>query len=181
MRLNISKSFSLFLQEKGSSLGEWPGGEKGGQRNCYWRGFGGGSVEKGAPGGGGGVYKEQGGRGGHAPLGRESISKCSSDIQHGIPSPPTAPAAQGGGVKTKINWLLPSSLVLLKPNSWTYNFVEVSGHNLERSQTRGFCTLHYKPVSNNFLCAGGGYTVSLVEVIVNSMEENSEDFCLGFV
>ncbi len=25
-----------------------------------------------------------------------------------------------------------------KPNSWTYNFVEVSGHNLESSQTWGF-------------------------------------------
>ncbi len=34
-----------------------------------------------------------------------------------------------------------------KPNSWTYNFVEVSGHYLESSQTWGFriqC-LHYKP------------------------------------
>ncbi len=29
-----------------------------------------------------------------------------------------------------------------KPNSWTYNFVEVSGHNLESSHTLGFfCTL----------------------------------------
>ncbi len=27
----------------------------------------------------------------------------------------------------------------LKPNLWTYNFLEVSEHNLERSQTRGFC------------------------------------------
>jgi hypothetical protein len=26
-----------------------------------------------------------------------------------------------------------------KPNSWTYNFIEVSGRNLESSQTRGFC------------------------------------------
>ncbi len=26
-----------------------------------------------------------------------------------------------------------------KPNSWTYNFIEVSGHNLESSQTLGFC------------------------------------------
>ncbi len=26
-----------------------------------------------------------------------------------------------------------------KPNSWTYNFIEVSGHNLESSQTWGFC------------------------------------------
>ncbi len=43
------------------------------------------------------------------------------------------------------------------PNSWTYNFVEVSGHNLESFQTWGFHKqyLHYKPVSNNF-CGGGG-------------------------
>ncbi len=27
----------------------------------------------------------------------------------------------------------------LKPNSWIYNFVEVSRHNLESSQTWGFC------------------------------------------
>jgi hypothetical protein len=27
----------------------------------------------------------------------------------------------------------------LKPNSWTYNFVEFSGHNLESSQTWDFC------------------------------------------
>jgi hypothetical protein len=27
----------------------------------------------------------------------------------------------------------------LKPNSWTYNIVEVSGHNLDSSQTWGFC------------------------------------------
>jgi len=26
-----------------------------------------------------------------------------------------------------------------KPNSWTYNFFEVSGHNLESSHTWGFC------------------------------------------
>ncbi len=39
-----------------------------------------------------------------------------------------------------------------KPNSWTYDFVEVSGHNTERSQTLGFFIqyLHYKPVSNHF-------------------------------
>ncbi len=29
-------------------------------------------------------------------------------------------------------------LIVQKPNSWEYNFVEVSGHNLERSQTYGF-------------------------------------------
>ncbi len=41
---------------------------------------------------------------------------------------------------------------VLKPNSWTYNFVEASGHNLESSPTWGFCIkcLHYKPVLNHF-------------------------------
>jgi len=29
--------------------------------------------------------------------------------------------------------------LVLKSNSWKYNFVEVSGHNLESSQTCGFC------------------------------------------
>ncbi len=47
---------------------------------------------------------------------------------------------------------------LQKPNSWTYNFVEVSGHNLESSQTWGFhiqC-LQYTPVSisNHFSSRG---------------------------
>ncbi len=44
-----------------------------------------------------------------------------------------------------------------KPNSWTYNFVQVSGHNLESSQTGGFRVqfLQYKRVSNSF-CSGGG-------------------------
>jgi hypothetical protein len=45
-----------------------------------------------------------------------------------------------------------------KPNSWTYNFVEVSGHNLDSAQAWGFhiqC-LDYKPVSNHFCSAGGG-------------------------
>ncbi len=43
----------------------------------------------------------------------------------------------------------------LKPNSWTYNFVEVSGHIVESSQTWGFRTqsLHFKLVSNYF-CSG---------------------------
>ncbi len=39
-----------------------------------------------------------------------------------------------------------------KPNSWTYNFVEVSEHYPKSSQTWGFriqC-LHYKPESNHF-------------------------------
>ncbi|MFN9908742.1 MAG: hypothetical protein ACK56F_21885, partial [bacterium] len=36
--------------------------------------------------------------------------------------------------------------------------------------------LHYKPVSNHF-CSGGGGVKSVSSVIVNSKEENSEDFC----
>jgi hypothetical protein len=46
----------------------------------------------------------------------------------------------------------------LKSNSWTYDFLQVSGHNLESSQTWGFhiqC-FHYKPVSNHFCSSWGG-------------------------
>jgi hypothetical protein len=32
-----------------------------------------------------------------------------------------------------------SIVIHLKPNSWTYNFVEVSGNKLDCSQTWGFC------------------------------------------
>ncbi len=32
-----------------------------------------------------------------------------------------------------------SNLSSQEPTSWMYNFVEVSGHNLESSQTWGFC------------------------------------------
>ncbi len=56
-------------------------------------------------------------------------------------------------------FLVPISERVYKPegNSWTYKFVEVSGHNLESSQTCGFCVqcLHYKPVWNHF-CSGEG-------------------------
>ncbi len=53
---------------------------------------------------------------------------------------------------------------VVKPNSWKYNFVEVSGHNIESSQTWGFCiqyTLHYITIftlqtSFKRLCWGGG-------------------------
>ncbi len=59
-----------------------------------------------------------------------------------------------------------------------YNGVEVSGHNLESSQTLGFLRqcLHYKPVSNHFCskgAGGGGVVKSVEEVTVNSREENS--------
>ncbi len=46
----------------------------------------------------------------------------------------------------------------LKPNSWTYNFVNVSGHNVESSQTWGFrmqC-LYYTPFSIHFCSRGVG-------------------------
>jgi len=47
-------------------------------------------------------------------------------------------------------------LRILKPTSWTYNFFELSGHNLGSSQTWGFriqC-LHYKPVFKLLLLGG---------------------------
>ncbi len=43
---------------------------------------------------------------------------------------------------------------ILVPNSWMYNFVEVSGHNLESSQTWGFCMdflNHMEGEGNGFL------------------------------
>ncbi len=54
--------------------------------------------------------------------------------------------------------LMKRAITHQKPNSWTYFFVEVSGHKDESSQTRGFriqC-LHYKPDSNQFFSGGGG-------------------------
>ncbi len=42
--------------------------------------------------------------------------------------------AIGGGAYT-----LTIDIRVRKPNSWTYNFIEVSGHKLESSQTWGFC------------------------------------------
>ncbi len=71
----------------------------------------------------------------------------------------------------------------LELNSWTYNFVEVSGHNLKSSQTWGFriqC-LHYKPVSNHFCSRGkGGNKIPLKRWIArrklfcpNYVQENS--------
>ncbi len=48
--------------------------------------------------------------------------------------------------------------LLLKPNSWTYNFVEVSGHNLESSQTWGFRIqmFTFQPSFKPLLLGGGG-------------------------
>ncbi len=46
---------------------------------------------------------------------------------------------------------------LQKPNSWTHNFVEISGHKIESSQTWGFhiqC-FHCKPVSTHIFTKGG--------------------------
>ncbi len=73
-----------------------------------------------------------------------------------------------------------------RPNSWTYTFVEVSGHNLESSQTWGLrlqC-LHYKQVSNYFCSGGGGGGGGLnplVEVTMNSKKEKSWYFCPNYV
>jgi hypothetical protein len=61
-----------------------------------------------------------------------------------------------------------------KPNSWTYNFVDVSMHNLESSQTCVFriqC-LDYKPVSNHF-CWGemqGGKLLSELRQRIRPLE-----------
>ncbi len=74
---------------------------------------------------------------------------------------------------------------ILNPNSWMYcvfNIVDVSGHNLESSQTWGFqiqC-LHYKPVSNYFCSMGrGGCGIKFVSRgDVNIKEETSNTFVL---
>ncbi len=71
---------------------------------------------------------------------------------------------------------------VLKPNSWTYNFVEVSGHNLDSSQTWSYriqC-LHYQPVSNHFCSrdGGGGGVKSVGRGDWDSKEEN---FCPNYV
>jgi hypothetical protein len=60
-----------------------------------------------------------------------------------------------------------------------YIFVEVSGHNLEFSDMRFPYTMFtlqtsFKPL---LLKVGGGGYNPLVEVAVNSKEENSQDFC----
>ncbi len=98
---------------------------------------------------------------------------------------------------------------ILKPNSWTYNLAEVSGHNLESSQTwgsvwisgflkpwgRGYGFLSGFPpfsctVNSNCTLKTVRGCVSLkkykshgivAEVTVNNKEEKSEDFCLDFV
>jgi hypothetical protein len=81
------------------------------------------------------------------------ICKCADhSIQNRYPQDQQNPYIAG------VLWLTLNRTVLLycvykrelKLNSWTFTFVEVSGHNLEISQTWGFpirC-LHYKPVSN---------------------------------
>ncbi len=63
----------------------------------------------------------------------------------------------------------------LKPNSWTDNFVEVSGHNLERSQTE--VSVYNVYITKQFSTQFN----PLVEVTVNSKEENSKDFCPNYV
>jgi hypothetical protein len=45
---------------------------------------------------------------------------------------------------------------VLKPNSWTYGFIEVSGHNLEILRLEFFVyNVNYKHLSNHF-CSGRG-------------------------
>ncbi len=43
-----------------------------------------------------------------------------------------------------------STVLIQKPNSWTYNFVEVSGHNLESSQAWGFLYGFLKPLGKGY-------------------------------
>ncbi len=79
--------------------------------------------------------------------------------------------------------------IQLKPNSWTYNFIEVSGvsgHNLKSSQTWGI--LQNVNITNQFRTTsaregGGGRKEEnrIVEVTVNSKEENSSDFWPNYV
>ena len=60
-----------------------------------------------------------------------------------------------------------------KPNSWKYNFVEVSGHNLEVSVYNVYIVNQFQTT----FAQGGGGVHPLVEVIMNSKEENSKYFC----
>jgi hypothetical protein len=73
-------------------------------------------------------------------------------------------------------WTVLFCTINQKPNSWTYNFVEISGHNLESSQAWGFrihC-LHYKPVSTHICSRGRGSKIRQNRTVtVNSKEENS--------
>jgi hypothetical protein len=64
---------------------------------------------------------------------------------------------------------------VLKPNPWMYNFLEVSGHNLESSQTWGFGILcsHYKPVSNHFSQGGGAGVKSVSNGDLNSKADKT--------
>jgi hypothetical protein len=79
--------------------------------------------------------------------------------------------------------LCPASTVQ-KRNSWTYNFVEVSGHNLDSSQTWGFriqCLPYIaKQFQTTFAQRGGG-VIPLVEVTVYIKEVNLKDFCPDYV
>jgi hypothetical protein len=59
--------------------------------------------------------------------------------------------------------------LVLKRNSWTYNFVEVSGHNLESSQVSLY-NIYFKPL---LLGGGGGVIQSVSRIDVNSKEDNS--------
>ncbi len=81
-----------------------------------------------------------------------------------VPSPPPPPPPYHSLQEKKV----------LKPSSWTCNFVEVSGHNLESSQTWGFqrqC-LHYKPAFQITFAQGRGGLKS-VSRLLHRKEVNS--------
>ncbi len=62
-----------------------------------------------------------------------------------------------------------------KPNSWTYNFAEVSGHNLESFQTWGFCMdfLNHREGGMVF------YQVFLLSPLQCTVNEISRQICRG--
>ncbi len=59
----------------------------------------------------------------------------------------------------------------LMPNSWTYNFVKVSGHNLESSRTRGFYM--------DFLGKGYGFLSHFLFFLYSVMYSNWTLSCRG--
>ncbi len=89
----------------------------------------------------------------------------------------------------RLNWPL-----VQKPNSWTYNHVEVSEHNLGSYQTLGFCMDFFKHregvwFSIRFSSVLLTETVrgcvslnrNLKQICRDNKEENSYAFCLDFV
>ncbi len=84
-----------------------------------------------------------------------------SSPAHFIPEPVLKRGGGGGEVVKLLEYN-----GFLKPNSWTSNFVQVSGHNLASSQTWGFSMLCNVYITNQFQTTftgwgGGGERVSL--------------------